>query len=404
MLIRNLNEQEKNRFGEIERDAFLIDPAVIPDWLERTYKPETTYGIFEDDGELMSVLRLIYPQLWFGHASITMPGVTSVATPPENRRNGYLNKLLMRILEMKREMGYGISTLYPFEFPFYLRFGYAQVSNTKRIEVSIDALAKHKKLGSGRWKQKSPDDWAEFNALYQKFCVGKFGLISRDEIRWRFNTLMVFGKTNQTSYIWYDDKGEARAYIIYRLRESEPWKRKMMVRDMAWLDGGAYREILSFIANIDSQAQEAVWETAEDDQFELFLDNPRAAKGEITRGFMLRLVDAKLALEQRPFHPDVSGAFSLTIRDDRLEWNDKLTLQMQVEGGKATVKAEKLQADNAGLACDVRQLSQFYMSFLTPLNAAKMGMLEVRNQRDLQAAQAVFFPPNQPVPFMADFW
>jgi predicted acetyltransferase len=404
MLIRNLTEQERTRFGEIERDAFLIDPGFVPDWLERTYKPEQTYGIYEDDGELMSVLRVIYPQLWFGHASITMPGITNVATPPENRRSGYLNRLLMHVLGLKREMGYGISTLYPFEFPFYLRFGYAQASNTKRIEVSIAALSQYKKLGSGRWKQKTPENWAEFNDLYEKFCAGKFGLISRDETRWRYYILMFMGKNNQNAYIWYNEKGEARAYLIYRLRESEPWKRKMYIRDMVWLDGQAFREIVSFIANIDSQAQEAIWEAPEDDQFELLLDNPRAVKAEITRGFMLRLVDAKLALEQRPFQPDVSGSFRVTLKDDRLEWNDKVTLQVQVEGGKAQVKAEKLQAENAGLACDVRQLAQFYMSFLSPINAAKMGLLEVRSERDLQNAQAVFFPSNQPAPFMADFW
>jgi predicted acetyltransferase len=404
MQIRNLTEAEKNRFGEIERDAFLIDPKIIPDWLERTFKSEDTYGLFEDDGEVMSVLRIIYPQMWMGQSSVLMPGITNVATPPENRRSGHLNKLLLHILTEKREKGYGISTLYPFEFPFYLRFGYAHVSNTKQYEVNIASLSKFKKLGTGRWKQKKNEDWAQFNELYEKYCVGKFGLISRNETRWRFNILMNFGRTDNSCYIWYDESGQPRAYLIYRLKESEPWKRKMLIRDLAWLDQQGYQEIIAFIANIDSQAQEAIWEINPDDQFPLFLDDPRAAKEEMTRGFMLRIVDAKLALEQRPYAPELAGSFSLTLRDDRLEWNDKITLQVQIEGGKAQVKAEKLQAENAGLACDVRQLSQFYMNFLSPVNAAHLKLLEVRHQRDLQAAQAIFAPPTQPSPYMADFW
>lgn len=406
MQIRRLTDQDKTRFGEIERDAFQIDPNYIPEFLERSFSSGEGWGISDEQDELVSVLRVIYPQMHMGQKTVTLAGITSVATPPEHRRNRYLNTLLTDIMGKIREQGHGVSGLYPFEFPFYKRFGYSHAANSKEITVQMSGLAHFKKLGTGRWKQKTVEDWADFNDMYNQACVGKFGQVSRTETRWRNNIINRREGKSNTAYMWYDEKGQARAYVVYHMRTSEHdmWERKLLVDSMAWLDDAAYYEILAFLANHDSQAQQVIWNTWEDEPFLTLLDDPRTASEKISAGFMFRIIDAKMALEQRPYAPEISGSFSLTLHDDRLDWNDKLTLQVHIENGQAHVKAEKLQADNAGLVCDVRQLAQFYMGFLSPMQALRLKLLEVRKPQDLITAQNIFTPQGQPLPFMADFW
>ncbi len=403
MEIRNITQEEIGRFGTIERDAFQIDPVRLEGWLE-TKDPAEIFAIFDDQAEMLSVLRVIYPQLWLGPTSIKLAGITSVATPPEHRRQRYLNSLLSHIMTEMREREYAVSALYPFEFPFYKKFGYAQAGDEKIIEVQIGALAKFKSQTSGRWQQKEAEDMAEFNELYDKFCQGSFGRVSRTELYWQNVYFKPYGGRPNTLYVWYDAQGMARAYVVYKMKEIEPWRRKLMIQTMAWLDEEAYFEILAFLANHDSQVFAVNFKTRPDDDFATLLDDPRQANQEINPGFMLRILDAKLALEQRSWPKGVSGKFSLTLRDDRLEWNDGLTLQVEMENGHVQVEAQKLQAENAGLACDIRQLAQLYTGYLSPIRAAKIKLLEVRDQAALESAQALFSAPGQPAPYMADFW
>jgi len=410
--IRNITPEELPRFSTILRDAFQIDPARLDaEWLA-SKDPAEIFAIFddlsenqsEDQSKILSILRVTYPQFWLGPTAVKLAGITSVATPPEHRRQRYLNHLLTQIMVQMREKGYAVSALYPFEFPFYKKFGYEQAGDEKTIEVQIGALAKFKSRSSGRWVQKEAEDLVEFDELYNKFCQGRFGMISRQQPYWQNVYFKPHNSRPNTLYIWYDAQGQARAYVVYKMKELEPWRRKLMIQTMAWLDQEAYFEILAFLANHDSQAFAVNFKTAPDDDFANLLDDPRQAQQEIIPGFMLRILDAKLALEQRSWPAGVSGRFSLTLQDNRLEWNDGLTLQVALENGHIQVEAQKLQAENAGLACDIRQLAQLYTGYLSPMRAAKIKLLEVRNQADLETAQAIFSAPGQPAPFMADFW
>lgn len=387
-------------------DAFVSEREQTERWVEKVIKPnlQDTRVLVDDDGEIKVQMAMYYPGLWLGTAAVKTPGIFAVASPPENRRSGYIRQMLFSVMNELRAAGYGTVILYPFYFPFYKKFGYEQAGSTKHLSIKMAQFTKFRPKTKGRWNQLGPDQWAEFNALYEAHCAGRFGLLTRDEQWWR-EQMLVFGNNKpRKSYIWYNEAGEAQAYILYRFEEAKDHERDMLVRDMVWLNLAAKHEVLAFLANHDSQAAKVSWNGTLAPDFEIMplLDDPRAVEEKIEPGYMLRILDVELAMQQRPWPHGVSGSFSLAVQDDGLEWNN-LTVQVTVADGKTTV-TRLAENQQAGLSCDVRQLAQMVAGFLSPVKLVELGLLEVQSQSELQSAQQLFSPCGQPAAHMNDFF
>lgn len=410
MQVRPLREEEKVSYANMVRDAFVIPGNFVTEFVERL-KVDDTRGLFDDEGKLVSGLRILWNAIWLGRKKVRSIDITSVATPPENRRQGLLKQLLREVLRQEAEKGYNLSALYPFEFAFYRKFGYELASSTQTVKVKIPALAHFRSKTKGRWTQCVEDDWPRFKALYDKYCVGRFGRFDRDEAYWRRNVLKAYepgGPVPQLPYIWTDENGQDRAYVIYRMKNKDAagWERDMRTREMAWLDEAARHEIYAFIANHDSQAEQAVWLTEPGDEVYALLNNPREATIEYEPGYMLRLLNVEGALVERAWPVLDAGetaGFSVAVRDDVLPWNDGRTYRLEAKGEHLEVSSAT-GTGQAGLSCDVRILAQLYAGYLSPFEAARLGKLEVTSATELAAAQRLFNPPGQPASFMNDHW
>jgi predicted acetyltransferase len=411
MEVRPLREEESETFAKILRDAFVAEPGFVNQWMERVILKDTR-GLFDQEGRLISGMRLIWNDLWLGRQKVRMAGITNVATPPEYRRKGLLKHLLREVMRQEHAKGVNLSGLYPFEFPFYRKFGYELASSLQRVTVKIPALAAFRSGTSGRWTQCTEEDWPRFKALYDLYCVGRFGRMDRPkDTFWRRSLFTAYDRAAQipqTAYVWTDQSGKDRAYIIYRMKakDGNEWDRDMRIREMVWLDEAARHEIYAFIANHDSQAERAIWNAEPGDEVYGLLSDPRAASIEHEAGFMLRLLDVEKALVERAWPALDSGetaGFSVAVRDDVLEWNDRRTYRLQAKGGQVEVSSQP-GTEQARLSCDVRCLAQLYAGYLSPLEAARLGKLEVRSEAELAAAQRLFSPPGQPTAFMNDWW
>ncbi len=407
MEIRPLRESEKEHYGRAIQFAFQLPESFLEDFIQ-IVELENTRGIFDDKNRLLAGLRILRNRMWLGPRQLEMAGITSVATPPEYRRQGYLKQLLQMVLHEEREQGRNISSLYPFEFPFYRKFGYELASVNAEVKVKIGALAAFKSRTEGEWQEASPDDWQLFKSIYDQYCQGRFGRIERDsERQWkrRVFTLLTLPSEGperpRNLFIWRDSQGQARAYIVYSFKTLEqPWERELQVRDMAWLDEAARHEIYCFMANHDSQAIRVAWDTETNDEIFSRLIDPRQAEIKLEPSFMLRLLDVERALVERAWPTDHAVNFSLKVQDDVLAWNHDRPWQVQIKQGRAEVSESR----EAGLECDVRTLAQLYTGYLAPKQAARLGKLTVNRAADLEAAQQAFTPADQPAPYMADFW
>jgi predicted acetyltransferase len=189
-------------------------------------------------------------------------------------------------------------------------------------------------------------------------------------------------------------------------KDTAGWERDMRIREMVWLDEAARHEIYAFIANHDSQAEQAIWSAEPGDEVYALLSNPREATIEYESGYMLRLLNVEKALGERAW-PELSAGetavFSVAVRDDVLPWNDGRTYRLEVKGDRVEVSSAA-GSEHAALSCDVRVLAQLYAGYLSPFEAARLGKLAVTSQAELAAAQRLFSPPGQPASFMNDHW
>jgi predicted acetyltransferase len=362
------------------------------------------------DGEVRAALRLIAMPLWFGAAPVGTGGLSAVATPPEYRRQGYIGRLLRATLAEIRGRGWPLSALYPFSFPFYKRYGWEHVTDHVNYTFPIERLPMS--AHGGTWHAVtlstdfnsdpetggiSEDDLATLMGLYDAWVVGQNGPMVRNARWWRLQKLAVGRDRRPDVYIWRDGAGRPRAYVVYAFENlSSEWHRRLQVWDWAALDATAFRALLQFLRNHDSQAAEVRIAVPEATRFLALFDNPEF-KVETEAGLMLRLVDVPAALAARLYPPEVQAAVTLAVTDPVLEWNNG-TFALTVADGRGQAEPT---TTTPGLSLDQRTLVRLYSGYLTPAEAAALDLLTVHDPAALEAAGAIFAGPR---PAIFDFF
>ena len=401
-------EAEGDRFVNMVGQAFRGSPEQAR--RRRSHiRMEELRGLFVD-GELRATLRLIDMPLWFGAAPVASGGLSAVATPPEYRRQGYIGRLLRATLEEIRDRGWPLSALYPFSFPFYKRYGWEHIVDNVNYTFPIERLPSRPNAGTWHAVALSTDfnsdpetggvaddDLAALMGVYDAWVVGQNGPMARDARWWRMQKLAVGRDKRPDAYVWRDAAGTPRAYVIYAFENlTSEWHRRVQVWDWAALDAEALHALLLFLRQHDSQAAEVRIAVPEATRFLALFDNPEF-KVEIEAGLMLRLVDVPAALTARRYPPEARAQVTLGVHDPVLDWN---TGPVALTAADGTGIAERTSAA-PGLSLDVRTLARLYSGYLTPAEAAALGLLTVHDPAALTAATALFAGPR---PTIFDFF
>ncbi|MFO7942017.1 MAG: GNAT family N-acetyltransferase [Bacillota bacterium] len=289
------------------------------DWDERRRErrpdPDTLvrFGYFVD-GKLTSTCGYIPFQVNLRGREFAMAGITSVSTPPEYRRRGYVADMLKRLLDILRERGYGLSGLWPFSREFYSRFGWETCAEYSSFTVDTAEFRKMLK-GSGARAHFSPatiDDFADMDSVRARWLEPFSLSLIRDREGWRTQTFLGW-KRSPFVYLSRDEDGVPTGYVSYKVTERELWDRDLEVRDVGYRDIQSYREILTFLANHDSQVNRFHMSTSMSDP--LFEWLPSA---DVTReaGVMVRVSDVSSILGRLQVPSGVGGRVVLRVEDE----------------------------------------------------------------------------------------
>jgi predicted acetyltransferase len=405
--IRRLREDELDQNFDLTSQAFRNSPADVPRWRKHA-RVEDFRGLFVD-GQMQAVLEFLEMPIWFGAAPVTAGGISGVASPPENRRKGYIGRLLHAALAEARERGWPLSALYPFHFPFYKRYGWEHISDNFFYKVPMGQLPMGAMEGSWHPLLRGTDLKAEdentrmadadlgiLRDLYNAWVVGRSGPLGRDERWWRMRLREGMNQRPDV-YYWRDPAGRPRAYLIYSFETLENrWTRRLHVRELVALDMAALQAALIFLRYHDSQAKEVRLRLPEDLRFLSLLDDPEFTV-EVEAGVMLRLVDVAAALAARRYPAGVSGHLTLQVADSFLDWNNG-TVRLEVSDGAG--QAARTEAA-PGLGLNQKTLARLYSGYLTAREAATLGLLEVHDPAALALAEQIFTLPR---PFMLDYF
>lgn len=151
MHLRPLPEEHRETYREFLNYAFR--PENGPDWSDErlpdpeSYRPRGFYDAPPDApvedldaADLRTVCAFYDFTARVRGEWHPLPGISAVASPPEARRQGHVAAMLDALLAEFRDTGRYLSALWPFEYAFYRRFGWATASNYAKTTVPPDEL------------------------------------------------------------------------------------------------------------------------------------------------------------------------------------------------------------------------------------------------------------------------
>jgi predicted acetyltransferase len=376
-------ESDYERYVLINQYAYGGETAIIRRWLAFE-RPNELRGVYVD-GRLVTQMELYPLNLLAGRTLLPVAGIGSVATPPEERRRGYVAHLLQAACAELRERGMHLALLGAFKDSFYGRYGWATFSERRNYRGSPDQFA-HFRAKGGQVVAVGAEAIAELDAIYRGALRGRIGPFARTEAWWRNFVLgdADWQSSNQ-AFVWRDEHGQARAYVIYRIKRDGE-KRVLRCREMVALDPQARQQILGFLANFDSQVEQIAFSAPTDAPVNLLFLDPLECS--IEPWFLARVIDVAALLAAYPYPKECHGRLTLAITDTWLAHNQG-TFALEVAGGVGI--CTRLPEDQvAGLQCDVRVLGQLVSRHLRPRVAAAFGLLAAPDRTALAFADQLF--------------
>lgn len=334
-------------------------------------------------------------------AWLSAGGVSTVATPPEHRRRGHVERLLRELCREHRDEGTPLAVLWPFKHPFYAQFGWATASRYLEWSCAPSALreaaahggerpdgsrsSSNRRSDSGEWERVDGDDWAALDPVHERATAGRPLALDRSEAWWRHRQLSGW-RDDPYVYLWRDADDTPRAYVGYRIEGDWGDRTFRAGSNHGAADHEAFRHLLGFLANHDSQVGEVRFRTAVDSPLHELVADPDALDCELHTGPMARLVDVPAALEALSYPTD--ARLTLGVTDPLLE-EVAGSYELAVEGGDARVERVGDEPEAADATLGVGALSQLVVGYRSAASLATTGDLAA-DESTVEALDALF--------------
>lgn len=362
MEIRKITPEERLAASKIQSIAFFTSrdfsqASENPQQYQKNY--ETGRAVFNDGGKMCACLELIPYEIRFLGHTVKMGGIGGVATLPEERHRGYIRKLFTYCFNEMQENGQVFSYLYPFSHAYYRQFGYETSLNLIQYTIPFSSFSHFPKRGEFRFYL--PDmERKDLVEVYNGFIQDKNLAVIRNDRMWHDRLSHDPYKTVQYTYIWYNEKDEARGYVQFQVKRKENASPDMDVRELIWLDREALVGILGNLKVFASQFENFLWRAPEFLNLSLLFPEPYPIQMEVMTSGMNRIVDLKDTLSLVSY-PEKPGSVILEVRDNFLSWNNG-TFAVAWDKGEVEVK-ESSQAPD--LSCDIQGITQLLTGYIS---------------------------------------
>ncbi|WP_323676373.1 GNAT family N-acetyltransferase [Halorubellus sp. PRR65] len=378
-------EPTDERFVELVRYAFSPQQGPFdPDEFDPEDRPGPVggqRGLFDGD-EAVAVCAHYWFDVDVRGASVSAPGLSAVASPPERRRGGNVRRLLEESLAEYRDRGDPLSLLWPFSAPFYGQYGWATTNRYVVHDVDPGDLAfatGTDAAASVEFERVDADDWRDLHAVDRESWTHTLAL-DRSEDFWRHRVLESWG-TDPYASVGYRD-GDPVAYLTYTIEDGDDG-RTLSASYFGAVDRDALLALLSFCHAHDSQVSTVRLKTPVDFDLAYRLDDPGAPDTDLRAGPMARVVDAVDALEAVPVQPDANADVVLDVADPLTDWHDDPVRLAAVDGDATAARAPDATPD---VELDVGALAQLLLGTRTATDLARSRELTGRDGADPDAA------------------
>ncbi len=328
-----------------------------------------TYGIFDAGGLQAAVLINAYESVFGPDVVLKMGGIGGVACLPASRGKGYARAGIRHALERMRDAGQVVSTLYPFSFAYYRKFGWEWTGVRRKYEVPTSVLQAGPETEFVR--AAAPEDRPTIKNLYAQYAKNYRGMLARSEKAW--TRKLKDGKDKRAYTYLYERDGQAEGYLTHRgVKEEETH-----LREFVALTPRAERGLLGLLKRHEMQVKKFVWRAPENDA--LWLRNPTYHWDIETKIFPVvqgRVVDAAAALAELRPAGIANGAFTFALTDEHADWNAG-TWRVEVEAGSVIVQRT---TDAPQISLDIQAFSQAFFGVPNAQALRESDRLQVHDE------------------------
>lgn len=330
-----------------------------------------THWAVKEGGKVVCCTDVIPYRFLVRGRTIPSGGVAAVGTLPEARRTGAAARMMEEVVRAQKDLGFGLSCLYPYRETYYSRFGYATCGWRWQIHAPAPRIPQVKSdLPVQRLEvEEAP---ALLKPVYEKFIQGLSGCHLRDEAFWKAR----FGQMPPAIYVVGDP---IEAYLWAKV---EGFWGDVNVGESAWTSGRGYRGLISLLAGLTSNQNSATWvEPPESPYLSHYLDQGVTAT--LHRPTMYRLTDLRVALDGLL----VEEPFSFEVSDPLIASNC----------GVFSLGPEGLsEGGDPSFRCEISALTQAFLGQPSLASLALNGQVEVLNAHDFEKA-CLALPAQQAV-------
>ncbi|MDT2756567.1 GNAT family N-acetyltransferase [Enterococcus asini] len=315
------------------------------------------YGSFDENDDLASqVMATPFQVDLFGDRHV-MAGIGFVATYPEYRSQGRIDRIMKQLLADCREEGVTLSYLAPFSYSFYRRYGYELTFERAVYEVpSIDWPDSARTAGQVKrlsWEKAQ----GVIQEVYQKAPKHHKGGLVRED--WWEQFKFPLRKDYQYA-IYYDEKGIAQGYLVYLLAPGI-----FTIAEWSWLTGAAFSGLNRFVASHKGSVAKIVYDVGFDgDNLQFLATNPMT-HFRVRPEMMARVVDVKRFLKASKKIRNLKKSIAFEITDDvYAPWNQGI-FELQKQGADVGIKQVEATVLPT-ISLTIQRFTQLFMGYLTP--------------------------------------
>lgn len=374
--------------------AFTPPPDQAAKWLKESVGLDNCRFLADPHGRPAASLVRVPMGQYFGGRSVPMLGIAGVAVPPENRGVGCAGRMMRACIRDGASEGFPISTLYASTAALYRSVGYEVAGARFEMQVDTRSIIHFREKG----RTVAPLDEShtlEVHAVYRKFAAHGNGMLDRGDYCWSRVKLM--RDMQYVGYGLFDTAGNLEAYTFIHQARLENGKQHLKISDLAFVDGGAGKRLLSLLADFSMMA----------DKVSLFgaVTNPLGAMLPLSsfttsmqHEWMVRIIRFKDAIERRGYPRSVRAEFDVELTDDVVSENAGRWTVRIAEGSAKCAKS-----DGGARPCVRASIGGFapvYTGYLTASAARIVGLIECDD--DAAACVDGVFGPD--LPSMVDFF
>lgn len=366
----NKDKETLDQIVPLVEYAFLKNNDIREDvnFLSR-YNHSMGFGEYKDDHLASYIMVNEFKSRIFAK-KVKMGGVGYVASYPENRGQGYINRLMKEIILELHGQNYAISNLAPFSETFYRRYGYENAIYEKMYQIDPAYLrffkpVKEGKVIRGKWSDSTLKD--AVIKLYQAKINQDDQRNTVDRADWWWDRLDTY-YPGRSICVYFDQNKQAQGYMFYRIVE-----RNFQVEEMYYQTPQAAQALLSIIASHSSSDLKYYVKMPEESLLGEFFPEQEGLTINTLPYMMTRIINVKQVLEAVPVVNKNQLAIEITD-DDIIDENNGVWM---IDQNK--VKKVKTSPD---YTTSLTNWTKVLLGHLTLKQAVQLGFIKENRRVD----------------------